>query len=543
MVSEYGRVAIHIEKYRPKVLDDVIGNFRAVQALKAFAKTGAFPQAIILHGPFGSGKTTAAKAVIRDYLVGRGIFAPPGPSFPGDAGGRQLMGIFNPVLFIQGGLVVSVEAVRDQVQKFMQTVPPTSGIKKFVVLDEGDKLSKEAQGALQTLIEARPNTVTIWTTNFLDSINGAIRSRASGGTFEFDVPEKQDLGIHLRKIAAKEGVKVPDDVIDRIVREAKSVRDAVGQLGTEVVIIRSQAPGFFPPAATELKEEIEEAKKVGIPAETITKALEKAGIDIQKQATEVRSESVLQEAVKKVEELIKAQEALRAQVEELKARPAAPPTPTIPQPLSPEEELLKTLSEYIRDRTMQEAMEDQKVFLSSLIDTRRTVEQNKRTIEAEIEEIKREKKQAEVIKPAPKKVPSADDFSIFMLKVRKLFLANFEGIDGELWDQLRKEPDFVVEMVKLFKEKKLPTLNSDVFLDAFDKFLKTEAESKQERKGLIWTEGAVERPRYRVLILEDPQGRQFNPPLISRVWDESQQFEVMQQWKLKGYKVTSDMLP
>ena len=241
-----------VEKYRPRDLNSVIGNYDTITALKAFAKTGAFPLTMILWGPFGSGKTTSAKGVVRDYLVQRGVFSPPGPTFPGDPGGRQLIGIFSPVLFISGGTVVSVDVVRGQIARFMQTVPPQPGIKKFVIVDEGDKLSAEAQGALQTLIEARPGTVTIWTTNFLERINDAIRSRAAGGIFWFKIPSTEDLALHLRKIASLEKVEVPDSVIQKIAQDAKSVREAVGELGTQIAIIRARAPSplFAPPPPT-----------------------------------------------------------------------------------------------------------------------------------------------------------------------------------------------------------------------------------------------------------------------------------------------------
>jgi len=224
-----------------------------VEALKAFARTGEFPLAMILWGPFGSGKTTSAKGVVRDYLVQRGIFEPPGPSFPGDLGGKQLIGIFTPVLFIAGGAVVSVEAIRGEVSRFMQTVPPGIelglDIKKFVIIDEGDKLSHEAQGALQTLIEMRPKTITIWTTNYLERINPAIRSRAAGGIFEFKLPSREDIAMHLRRLASKEKVEVPLETVEKIAREAESVRDAVGILGTEIAKIRAKAPPpLFPPA-------------------------------------------------------------------------------------------------------------------------------------------------------------------------------------------------------------------------------------------------------------------------------------------------------
>ena len=53
-----------IEKYRPKVLDDVVGNEEAVQRLNAIAEMGNLPN-IILAGPPGTGKTTSVLCLAR----------------------------------------------------------------------------------------------------------------------------------------------------------------------------------------------------------------------------------------------------------------------------------------------------------------------------------------------------------------------------------------------------------------------------------------------------------------------------------------------
>ena len=55
-----------VEKYRPQVLRDVVGNAEAVSRLEAIAQVGNLPN-IILAGPPGIGKTT--RFVIRVLLV------------------------------------------------------------------------------------------------------------------------------------------------------------------------------------------------------------------------------------------------------------------------------------------------------------------------------------------------------------------------------------------------------------------------------------------------------------------------------------------
>jgi replication factor C small subunit len=58
-----------VEKYRPRVLDEVVNQEGIIKRLKQFIKDKSMPH-LIFAGPAGTGKTTSAIAMVRE-LYGR----------------------------------------------------------------------------------------------------------------------------------------------------------------------------------------------------------------------------------------------------------------------------------------------------------------------------------------------------------------------------------------------------------------------------------------------------------------------------------------
>jgi replication factor C subunit 2/4 len=230
-----------VEKYRPTSLSGVLGS--PAEYLKAFVKTGSIPLAMVFYGDYGSGKTTAAKAFVRDYFVLRNVFKR-NATFRDVASGRNfdpdLEGAWPPVLYVDATITGDIETIRSRVLGFMRVIS-IRGMPKFCIFDEADRLGFSAQGALRSLLEKYPNTRTIYTTNRIESIDEAIISRASGGVFEFTKPTVEDIMEHLKKILRMEKIPLHKSRLEEIAVASASVREAVGRLQQEAIVVKARA--------------------------------------------------------------------------------------------------------------------------------------------------------------------------------------------------------------------------------------------------------------------------------------------------------------
>ena len=110
---------VWLEKYRPKTLDDVVGNKSAVDRLRLTLKEGSIPN-LILSGPPGTGKTSCVLCLARTLL---------GPQYK------------EGLLELNASDDRGIEAVRNRIKTFAQKkVSLPEGRQKIIILDEVDRL-------------------------------------------------------------------------------------------------------------------------------------------------------------------------------------------------------------------------------------------------------------------------------------------------------------------------------------------------------------------------------------------------------------------
>ena len=234
-----------VTKYRPASLDGCVG--AVIDYFKAYVKTGSIPLGFVLHGFFGQGKTTVARCFIRDFYVARGIFKRDS-TFEQIASAanttRDYQGIFPPVLFLNasqfraGNHGVITDDVVTRVRNFMKY--SAGNTTKFLVVDEADLFGFAVQDAISSSIEKHDKTRVIWITNYINDIRDRIVSRCAGGVFEFKKPDDMEMMGYLKNICVEEHVKMPDAKLMETIKRAPCVRDAVGMLQREAVLVMSQ---------------------------------------------------------------------------------------------------------------------------------------------------------------------------------------------------------------------------------------------------------------------------------------------------------------
>ncbi len=216
-------------KYRPASFDDLIGQDAMVRTISNAFESGRIPQAWILTGVRGVGKTTTARILARalNYELPDGSVKEPTINMP--AMGVHCQAIIESrhidVLEMDAASHNSVEDVR-QINDAIRYAPVSARYKVYI-LDEVHMLSGAAFNALlKTLEEPPPHAKFIFATTEIRKVPVTVLSRCQ--RFDLRRVDAALLVKHLEGIAAKEKIDVEPAALALIARAAEgSVRDSL----------------------------------------------------------------------------------------------------------------------------------------------------------------------------------------------------------------------------------------------------------------------------------------------------------------------------
>ena len=230
-------------KYRPATFDDLIGQDAMVRTISNAFEAGRIPQAWILTGVRGVGKTTTARILARalNYELPDGSISAPTINMPA-------LGVHCEAIMESRHLdVIEMDAAShnsvDDVRQINDAIryAPVSARYKVYILDEVHMLSGAAFNALlKTLEEPPPHAKFIFATTEIRKVPITVLSRCQ--RFDLRRVDAARLVEHLQGIAGKEAIKAEPEALALIARAAEgSVRDALSLFDQAIAHAGAQA--------------------------------------------------------------------------------------------------------------------------------------------------------------------------------------------------------------------------------------------------------------------------------------------------------------
>ncbi len=173
---------IWIDKYKPLNIKDYEHCESIKNLLINIIKKQYVPN-LLLYGPSGSGKSSAANIISRNVTD------------------------FNSILYINASDEKGIKTIRERIKTFINI--KSSNI-KIIILDEADELSDESQLALRKIIEIKTvNIRFIIICNYINNIINTLRSRFLN--IKLNRLKFQDINKVCDKIIIKEQIKINDE--------------------------------------------------------------------------------------------------------------------------------------------------------------------------------------------------------------------------------------------------------------------------------------------------------------------------------------------
>jgi DNA polymerase III subunit gamma/tau len=222
-------------KYRPQEFRDLIGQDVMSETITNAIKLGKTPNAYLLTGIRGVGKTTTARLVAKALNCEKN--SDPKITCSGENFCPTCQEIINSnhidILEIDAASKTGIDDIRELIENSKYS--PTSAKFKIFIIDEVHMLSKQAfNGLLKTLEEPPPSLKFILATTEVRKIPVTILSRCQ--RFDLKRVSIEQLSNHLRKIADKENGKISNDAIKLIARTSEgSVRDSISLLDRALI--------------------------------------------------------------------------------------------------------------------------------------------------------------------------------------------------------------------------------------------------------------------------------------------------------------------
>jgi len=208
------------EKYRPSRFDNIVLDPYNKILFTNMIENKYFPN-LLLYGPPGTGKTTTVINLINEY--------------------QRVKKTKSQVIHLNASDERGIDIIRNQIYQFVKTKNLFETGYKFVVLDEVDYMTKNAQQALKYLLQTCGNNVKFFLIcNYISKIELSLQHEFV--CVRFNQLPKQKIREFIREMCMKEEVHLTDQTIDNIQNLHKSdIRSMINfiQLNQNVIVQQS----------------------------------------------------------------------------------------------------------------------------------------------------------------------------------------------------------------------------------------------------------------------------------------------------------------
>ena len=192
----------YVESYRPTHMNDIVLDPLNKQILTNIIENGYFPN-LLFYGPPGTGKTTSIINLINAY--------------------QEKINIKNKdlVIHLNASDERGIDIIRNQINFFVNSMPLFNNGMKFVILDEVDYMTKNAQQALRYLLQNYTSNVRFCLIcNYISKIDEGLQNEFI--KLRFNQLPKEDTVNFLKNIAVSEKLNFSEKDISCIQQLYKS---------------------------------------------------------------------------------------------------------------------------------------------------------------------------------------------------------------------------------------------------------------------------------------------------------------------------------
>jgi replication factor C subunit 3/5 len=177
-----------VEFYRPSKFDDVVLDPLNKIIMKNIIETSYFPH-LLLYGPPGTGKTSSVMILINEYHK------------------KHNQRTSELTITLNASNDRGVDIIRNQISQFVNSKTLFGKGMKFVILDEVDYMTKNAQQALHYLIQSYSSTVRFCLIcNYISRIDEGLQNEFL--RLRFNQLPKNDIITFLQNISEKEALNM-----------------------------------------------------------------------------------------------------------------------------------------------------------------------------------------------------------------------------------------------------------------------------------------------------------------------------------------------